>query len=618
MTPHAAAPQRLPHGHRPPRGRLAPPAHRPDRRHRRRGTTSELARIAERGKLDSVFFADGLAVWGERRAQHSRRLRAAHPAGRDRRGHRAHRPDRDRLHHLQRAVPPGPHVRLPRPHQRRPRRLEHRHLRGPSAEARNFGSTSARAHAERYARAAEFLDVALELWDSWEDDALVARQGTRGLRRHRPGARASTTRRALPGARARSTCRGRRRATRCWCRPARRRTARRSPPGTPRRSSPRSRRSPTGRRSTATSRRGSPRYGRQPGPGQDPARHRAGHRRAPRPRPRALEQELDDLIVPEYALRQLSGMLGVDLTDLPLDAPAARRLPAEDAIEGNKSRFTAGRRPGPRASSLTVRAAARPPRRRPRPPRLRRHARAGRGPIEEWFTQGAADGFNIMPPCCPAGWTTSSTTSCRSCSARGLFRTEYDRARPCASTTACRARPARTPRGPGAGMTTVERPGGHRRAATGEPGPVPRTAAAAGQHRHGGHRGRPRHRPRLPRWDRRAHPGRLTATSFTSVSLDPPLVSFCLGHPLPGAGRGPPGRVPARLAIVAAGWDDAPAGSSSSLADRKRNDLRGAFFDRPRAVSRCVAASAEPRVRPVESPAQRGGDHERTRPLPVD
>ncbi|MFD5251645.1 NtaA/DmoA family FMN-dependent monooxygenase [Streptomyces bobili] len=40
--------------------------------------------------------------------------------------------------------------------------------------ARNFGPDAEPAHAERYARAAEFLDVALKLWDSWEDDAIVA------------------------------------------------------------------------------------------------------------------------------------------------------------------------------------------------------------------------------------------------------------------------------------------------------------------------------------------------------------------------------------------------------------------------------------------------------------
>ena len=40
-------------------------------------------------------------------------------------------------------------------------------------EARNFGMESLPEHDERYARAAEFVDACLKLWDSWEDDALV-------------------------------------------------------------------------------------------------------------------------------------------------------------------------------------------------------------------------------------------------------------------------------------------------------------------------------------------------------------------------------------------------------------------------------------------------------------
>lgn len=41
------------------------------------------------------------------------------------------------------------------------------------AEARNHGLEAMPAHGERYARAAEFIEVALQLWDSWADDALV-------------------------------------------------------------------------------------------------------------------------------------------------------------------------------------------------------------------------------------------------------------------------------------------------------------------------------------------------------------------------------------------------------------------------------------------------------------
>jgi N-acetyl-S-(2-succino)cysteine monooxygenase len=40
-------------------------------------------------------------------------------------------------------------------------------------EAQNFGYAEHVDHAKRYARAAEFYDVVVGLWDSWEDDALL-------------------------------------------------------------------------------------------------------------------------------------------------------------------------------------------------------------------------------------------------------------------------------------------------------------------------------------------------------------------------------------------------------------------------------------------------------------
>jgi FMN-dependent oxidoreductase (nitrilotriacetate monooxygenase family) len=41
-------------------------------------------------------------------------------------------------------------------------------------EAHNFGRDSHFGHAERYERAHEFVDVAKALWDSWDDDAVIA------------------------------------------------------------------------------------------------------------------------------------------------------------------------------------------------------------------------------------------------------------------------------------------------------------------------------------------------------------------------------------------------------------------------------------------------------------
>ena len=207
--------------------------------------------------------------------RHAGADRAAHRA---RRGDRAHRADRDRVDHLQRAVQPGPPVRLARPHLRRPRRLEHRHhrrrrrrpqLRPRRATRRTPSATSAPPSSS-----------------TSPPSSGTAGPTTRSSPTRTPASRAtptgstrSTTAASTSGSTGRSTCRARRRATRCSCRPARRRTARSSPRATPRPSSPPSRRS---RRRSAfyadlkSARRGArPR----PRPHQDPARHRARHRR---------------------------------------------------------------------------------------------------------------------------------------------------------------------------------------------------------------------------------------------------------------------------------------------------------------------------------------------------
>src|SRR5689334_13640153 len=54
----------------------------------------------------------------------------------------------------------------------------------------------------------------------------------------------------------------------------------------------------------------------------------------------ALEQELDELIRPEYARDQLARQLRLDPEDLPLDQELPADLPDEDRIEGMKSRYT--------------------------------------------------------------------------------------------------------------------------------------------------------------------------------------------------------------------------------------------------------------------------------------
>jgi alkanesulfonate monooxygenase SsuD/methylene tetrahydromethanopterin reductase-like flavin-dependent oxidoreductase (luciferase family) len=138
---------------------------------------------------------------------------------------------------------------------------------------------------------------------------------------------------------------------------------------------------------------------------------------------RALEQEFTDLISPDYALRQLSNLLGIDLTEHALDAPLPP-LPAESEIQGGKSRFTLVKELAEK-EELTVR-------------QLIGKLGGGRGhrtfagtpeqiadELQTWFEQGAADGFNIMPPYLPGGLEDFVDRVVPILQERGLFRTDY-------------------------------------------------------------------------------------------------------------------------------------------------------------------------------------------------
>jgi FMN-dependent oxidoreductase (nitrilotriacetate monooxygenase family) len=136
-----------------------------------------------------------------------------------------------------------------------------------------------------------------------------------------------------------------------------------------------------------------------------------------------LEQELTDLISPEYSLRQLSNMLGIDLTAHALDAPLPA-LPPIEQIQGNKSRYQLVKDLAEQ-ESLTVR-------------QLIAKLGGGRGHrtfagtaeqvadnLQEWFEAGAADGFNVMPPYLPGGLEDFVSQVVPILQRRGLFRTEY-------------------------------------------------------------------------------------------------------------------------------------------------------------------------------------------------
>ncbi|MFI9169663.1 LLM class flavin-dependent oxidoreductase [Streptomyces lincolnensis] len=380
----------------------------------------QLAQTAERGLLDSVFLADGLALWGK--VRHNA-LGGFEP-----------------LTLLSALAAVTEHVGLiatvsttfnePFHTARKFASLDH--ISGGRAgwnivtsgtvnEARNFGQDAHLEHRLRYERAREFLDVATKLWDSWEDDAILLDR-EHGVYADTDKVREINHRGEYFGVQGPLN-------------------VPRTPQGYPLLVQAGS--SEDGKEFAAqyaeavftaqqTLADGQAfykdlksrlaRYGRTEEhllilPGIAPV---IGSTEA---EARALEQELTDLQVPEYGLAQLSSMLGTDLTGLPLDGPLPE-LPEERDINGNKSRFTLvaelARRDGLTLRELIARLGA-----------GRGHRVFAGTPeqvadqLQEWFTQGAADGFNIMPPHLPGGLEDFVDHVVPILQRRGLFRTEY-------------------------------------------------------------------------------------------------------------------------------------------------------------------------------------------------
>jgi FMN-dependent oxidoreductase (nitrilotriacetate monooxygenase family) len=289
--------------------------------------------------------------------------------------------------------------------------------------ARNFGLDELPAHADRYAKAAEFLEVAFKLWDSWDDDVVVADkdagvwgeadkihpaahrgryfsvQGALNIPRSPQGyplivqAGSSEDGKQLAAryAEAVFTAQQTLEEAQSFYADLKARTRR---------------------------------LGRDPDtikilPGIVPV---IGSTEA---EAQARDAELEQLIVPEHAQRRLATLLRVPVEHLDLDKPLPADIPTEDEIEGSKSRYTLivtlARR-----ENLTVR-------------QLIGRLGGGRGhrtftgtpeqvadAIADWFGNGAADGFNIMPAVLPSGLALFVEHVVPILRRRGLFRTAYE------------------------------------------------------------------------------------------------------------------------------------------------------------------------------------------------
>jgi FMN-dependent oxidoreductase (nitrilotriacetate monooxygenase family) len=379
-----------------------------------------LARIAERGTFDSVFLADGVQVWGD--VRHSIAtgfepitLLTALALVTERIG-------------LIATASTG----FSEPYNLARWFSSLDHISGGRAgwnivttagdrSAQNFGRDTNTEHAERYRRAAEFLEVTTALWDSWEDDSLVVDKES-GVFADSDKVHEVNHKGRFFGVR------GPLNATR-------------SPQGHP--------------------------LLVQAGSSEDGKSFAATHAEAVFTAQQTFEEarafyadlksrvaaqgrdvdsvkilpgivpvlgstveeaerlaaELDALIIPTRAVKQLSEMIGVDLTGHPLDQRLPP-LPPVSGINGAKSRFELVRDLAER-DGLTLRE-------------LLGRLGGGRGHqvvagtpeqiadhIELWFTGGAADGFNVMPPLLPTGLEEFVDQVVPLLRARGLFRAEY-------------------------------------------------------------------------------------------------------------------------------------------------------------------------------------------------
>ena len=139
-----------------------------------------------------------------------------------------------------------------------------------------------------------------------------------------------------------------------------------------------------------------------------------------------MSREINDLSDPEVGRMRLSGQFGgYDFSKLPLDRPLTPEdFPPTASVEAARSRteviLGVVRREKPTLRQLLASLAG-----------ARGHFVFAGTPeqvadlIEAWFSDGAADGFNIMPPVLPAMLDVFRAEVIPILQKRGLFRTAY-------------------------------------------------------------------------------------------------------------------------------------------------------------------------------------------------
>src|SRR5262249_18534715 len=133
-------------------------------------------------------------------------------------------------------------------------------------------------------------------------------------------------------------------------------------------------------------------------------------------------QVLQDLIHPEIGLSSLSRKLGIDFRGYELDEPVPDVHPSTELLSSRVDQLMAAAR----NEHLTLRQLYQ------RFASTRGHSLVVGTPrdvadqMSDWFEQGAADGFNVMPPYFPGGLDRFVDLVVPELQRRGLFRTRYE------------------------------------------------------------------------------------------------------------------------------------------------------------------------------------------------
>lgn len=292
------------------------------------------------------------------------------------------------------------------------------------AASANYGDAGQLSHAERYARAEEYMQVVKALWDSWSDDAVIddraggiyARPGTiRPVNHHGSWYHVAGPLNVPRGPQGRPV----------FVQAGSSETGRRFAARHAEAVFTAQMEQATARDFYADLKRIAVAEGRDPGqvlilPGLSPV---IGGTEAEAQR---IAGELNELADPEVGRKRLSGRFGGhDFSHLPLD----KKLRPEDfpdpaSVEAARSRTEVivglVRREQPTLRQLLGYMAG-----------ARGHFVTAGAPeqiadlIEDWFHGGAADGFNLMPPVLPAMLEVFVTEVVPLLRRRGLFRSEY-------------------------------------------------------------------------------------------------------------------------------------------------------------------------------------------------